>query len=117
MKSSKLIEIFKDGNIVIPIYFLKNYQKFDINSDEFLLLMYLYNCGNNFTFDPDKFSNDLGYDLATIMSYINNLTDKSLVRVDVKKNDKGFMEDIVVLDGFYDKLKMTVVSEVSESDK
>ena len=27
MKSSKLIEIFKNGNMVIPLYLLKNYKK------------------------------------------------------------------------------------------
>ena len=31
MKSSKLIEIFKNGNMVIPIYLLKHYKKFNIN--------------------------------------------------------------------------------------
>lgn len=116
MKSSKLIEIFRDGNIVIPVYFLKNYKKFDINSDEFLFLMYLYNNGNDFSFNPDKISDDLGYDIATIMTLINDLSDKNLLKVDVKKNEKGFMEDVVSLDGFFNKLKMTVVSEVNESN-
>lgn len=116
MKSSKLIEIFRDGNIVIPVYFLKKYKKFNISSDEFLLLMYLYNNGNDFAFDPEKISNDLGYDLATIMNLINDLSDKNLLKVDVKKNEKGFMEDVVSLDGFFEKLKMDVVSEVNESN-
>ena len=80
MKSSKLIEIFRDGNIVIPVYFLKNYKKFDINSDEFLFLMYLYNNGNDFSFNPDKISDDLGYDIATIMTLINDLSDKNLLK-------------------------------------
>ena len=38
------------------------------------------------------------------------------LKVDVKKNEKGFMEDVVSLDGFFEKLKMDVVSEVNESN-
>jgi DNA replication protein len=48
------------------------------------------------------------------MELISNLSDKDLIKVDVKKNEKGFMEDIVLLDGFYNKLKMLIINEVSE---
>ena len=34
MKSSKLIEMYQDGNIVIPIYMLKNYKK--LNLEKFI---------------------------------------------------------------------------------
>ena len=114
MKISKITEILMDGNIVIPIYFLKNYRKLQLNSDEFIFMMYLYNNGNEFTFDPSKISNDIGIDISKVMELISNLSDKDLIKVDVKKNEKGFMEDIVLLDGFYNKLKMLIINEVSE---
>lgn len=117
MKSSKMIEIFKDGNITIPIYFMKIYKKFNINSEEFMLLMYLYNNGDDFTFNPDKISSDMGYDISSVMSFINDLSDKGILKVDVRKNEKGFMEDIVSLEGFYNKLKMIVVSEVNDTNE
>ena len=59
MKSSKIIDILKEGNIVIPSYLLKNYKKLKLELNEFIFLMYLYNKGNNTVFDPAKFSNDL----------------------------------------------------------
>ena len=34
MKSSKLIEMYQDGNIVIPIYMLKNYKKLNLELNE-----------------------------------------------------------------------------------
>lgn len=114
MKSSKITEILMDGNIVIPVYFLKNYKKLKLDSDEFLFMMYLYNKGNEFTFDPDKISNDMGIDTSRVMELISNLSDKDMIKVDVKKNEKGFMEDIVLLDGFYNKLRIQIVNEVSE---
>ena len=103
-----------DGNIVIPVYFLKNYKKLKLDSDEFLFMMYLYNSGNEFAFNPDKISNDMGIDVSKVMELISSLSDKDMIKVDVKKNEKGFMEDIVLLDGFYNKLKIQIVNEVSE---
>lgn len=114
MKNSKLIDIFKDGNIVVPLYLFKNYKKLNIELDEFILLMYLYNLGDKFLFDPNKFSNDLGIDTTSIMNYISILTDKNLIKVDVLKNDKNVMEEIVSLDDFYNKLTCFTMGEVTK---
>ena len=113
MKSSKLIDIFKDGNIVIPLYFLKNYKLLNIDSNEFIFLMYLYNLGNNFVFDPSKFSKELNIDIKEVMNYIGILTDKGLIRVDVLKNDKNIMEEVVILDDFYQKLTYFTIDKVN----
>ena len=61
MKSSKLIEMYQDGNIVIPIYMLKNYKKLNLELNEFIFLMYLYSKGNNIIFDPTKMKDDGKY--------------------------------------------------------
>ena len=116
MKNSKLIDIFKNGNIVIPLYLLKNYKKLNIELDEFVFLMYLYNLGDSFLFDPNKFSNELGVDISTIMNYVSNLSDKNLIRLDASKNDKGVMEEVLLLDGFYNKLSLLTIEEVSNTN-
>lgn len=115
MKSSKLIEIFKQGNIVIPIYFLQHYKEFKLSMDEFIFLMYLYNLGNKFLFDPGKFSEELNIELGQVMEYISNLGDKHLIRVEVLKNEKGLMEEVVVLDEFYSKLALITMDEVNKT--
>lgn len=111
MKGSKLIEAFKDGNIVIPLYFLKRYKEFNISMEEFVCLMYLYNQGNMIIFDPKKFSNDLNMDLMNIMGYIDSLSEKKLLRVEVIKNDKGIMEETLILDDFFNKLSLITMDE------
>ena len=116
MKSSKLIDIFKDGNIVIPIYFIKNYKDFKLESEEFLFLMYLYNQGNGFLFDPNKFSKDLNISLTEVMNYIGKLTDKGFIKVEVSKNDRNIMEEVVILDDFYNKLTHFTISEVNNEE-
>ena len=115
MKSSKLIDIFKDGNIVIPIYIFKNYKKLSINMDEFVFLMYLYNLGNNFLFDLNKFSNDLGIDTKDILNYVSSLTDKKLIKVEVLKNDKNVMEEVVILDDFYEKIAYFTIDDINNT--
>ena len=87
MKSAKITEILMDGNIVIPVYFLKNFRKLKLDTDEFLFMMYLYNNGNEFTFDPAKISNDIGIDISKVLELISNLSDKDMVRVEVKENE------------------------------
>ena len=79
MNSSKLIDIFKDGNIVIPMFFMKNYKEIKVECEEFVFLMYLYNKGNNFLFNPNMFSKDLNLELKDIMNYISILTEKEKI--------------------------------------
>ena len=111
----ELVNIFKDGSFSIPIYMLKNYKKLKLKINEFVFLMYLYNKGNNFLFNPDKISKSLNIDLTEVMGLISVLTDKGLIRVDVIKNDKGYMEDVVIMDDFYKKLSLIIMDDVNVS--
>lgn len=111
MKSSKLTEIFKNGNIVIPMYLLKNYKNMNLGLDEFVYLMYLYHHGDNFVFDPATFSNDLNISLSDVMVLSDNLTNKGFINVSVVENDKGYVEDIITLEGFYNKIKSFLVDD------
>ena len=113
MKSAKLIDIFKQGHIVIPLFMLQHYKELKLEIGEFLFLMYLYNLGNKFIFDPSKFADDLNLDIKDIMNYIGALSDKHFIRVEVMKNDKGLMEEMVLMDGFYSKLSLITMDEIN----
>ena len=114
MKNSKVTEIFRNGNIVIPIYLLKHYKDLKLELNEFVFMMYLYNLGDNIVFDPDKISNDLNADLESVMSYIGSLTDKGFIKVDVLKNDKGLMEEVLILDDFYNKISLMTIDDIQK---
>ena len=114
MKSSKLIDIFKQGNMVIPLYFLQHYKDFKLELEEFIFLMYLYNQGNKFLFDPGKFGEELNIELMDVMNYVGILTDKHFIRVESKKNEKGVMEEFVIMEDFYNKLSMITIDEVNK---
>lgn len=113
--NKSLCKVFSEGNISIPIYFIKNYKKFNLGLDEFLFLMYLYNLGDNVLFNPGEFSDKLNVNLTEIMNYVGSLTDKGLIRVEVIKNDKGYMEEMIILDDFYNKLSLVIMDDVNES--
>lgn len=117
MKSSKLIDIFKQGNIVIPMYLIQHFKSFKLKMEEFIFLIYLYNLGDKFLFDPGKFAKDLNLELKEVMNYIGILTDKRFVRVEVLKNEKGLMEEVVILEDFYNKLSLIMIDEVNSVSK
>lgn len=113
MRSAKLVDIFKQGHIVIPLFMLQHYKELKLEIGEFLFLMYLYNLGNKFIFDPSKFADDLNLDIKDIMNYIGALSDKHFIRVEVMKNDKGLMEEMVLMDDFYSKLSLITMDEIN----
>ena len=77
--------------------------------------MYLYNLGDNVLFNPGEFSDKLNVNFTEIMNYVGSLTDKGLIRVEVIKNDKGDMEERIILDDFYNKLSLVIMDDVNES--
>jgi len=115
MKNSVLMDVFKSGNIVVPIFFLKKFKEFKLEMDEFVFLMYLYNLGNNALFDPNKYADELELDASKCMNYIGVLTDKGFISVDVAKNDKGLMEEVINLDLFFNKLALLEISDSSNA--
>lgn len=114
MKNRQFIEIFTQGHLVIPLYFLKNYKKLKLTLEEFIFLMYLYQLGDKSLFNPSKYQEELQMDFSKIMEYIDSLTEKKLIQVEVIKNEKGLMEEVVLLDGFYRKLTLNMVEEENE---
>ena len=117
MKNSKLVDIFKDRNIVIPIYLLKHYKDLKLSLEEFVLLMYFYNLGDSYLFNPNKFCDELNINLAELMGLVDSLTDKGFIKVEVKKNDKGIMEEILLLDGFYSKVSLIMREDINNKQE
>jgi len=115
MKNSVFIDIFKQGNMVIPIFLLQHYKSFKLEMEEFIFLMYLYNLGDKFLFDPGRFGKDLHLELKEVMGFISVLTDKNFIRVEVLKNDKGLMEEVVLLEEFYNKLSIITMEEANSN--
>ena len=116
MKGAEFVDILKQGHLVIPLYFLQHYKKLKVTLEEFIFLMYLYQLGNKSLFNPSKYEKELNIELSKVMEYISGLTDKKLIQVEVVKNDKGLMEEVVLLDGFYRKISLLMVEDHNEKN-
>ena len=111
-----LVELYKSGNMVIPLYLFKNMKQLKLKLDEFVFLMYLYSKGDKVLFDPGKISEDLGFELKDVMNYISILTEKKFIRVDVFTNEKGVKEDRIDLSDFYRKASLLMINTTNQND-
>ena len=114
MRSSQFVDVFKQGHVVIPIYFLQQFKKLKITMEEFVFLMYLYRFGDKTVFNPSKYSEDLNIESMKILEMIDSLSEKNLIQVDVLKNEKGLREEVILLEGFYRKLSLLMVEDTNE---
>ncbi len=114
MKSSKLVSLLKKGNFVVPLYLFQLRDKFNINFKEFIFLVYLTNLGDKVIFNPNSLSNDLNLSLQDVLSYVDTLTDKGYISIEVIKNDKNVMEEYIVLDLFYEKLTNIMIDGINQ---
>jgi len=117
MKNKKMIDIIKSSNIVIPLYLYRLYSKLNINLEEFVFLMYLYNQGEKIVFDTSKISLDLGIGVKEIMLLIGKLSDSKLINLEVIKNDKNIMEEYISLEYFYQKLGLLLIDELNSEEE
>ena len=112
---SKLEKAIGDGNIVIPLYILKYFKKFNLTMDEFVFLMYLYNKQDKIDFNPEKIADDLNIDIMEVMGYISVLTDKGYLTLDVIK-DNDIINEIINLSLFYEKIGMFLMEKEDNHD-
>lgn len=117
MKSSRLIELLKKGNFVVPLSLFQLRDKFNISFEEFIFLIYLTNLGNQIIFDPSRLASDLNLTLEEVLSYIDELSEKNYISLEVIKNDKNVMEEYIVLDLFYEKLTNMLIADINQEKK
>lgn len=115
--NKKLINLFKYGNVVIPLYFFQNIHQFKLEIKDFIFLMYLYSKGDLILFDPSKISEDLGIPVKEVMSLIANLCDQHYIELKVVKNDKNISEEVISLQNFYEKVSLIMMSNMVDGEK
>ena len=109
MKSTNMVQLIKERNIVIPMYRYKLFPKLNIDLETFLFLMYLYNLGEKIIFNPNNLSNEFGISLEKLLIYIDKLTSTNLINFEIIKNDKNISEEYLSLSFFYEKISMLLM--------
>ena len=116
MNKGKLNKVIEDGNIVIPVYILKNFKKLNLTMEEFVFLMYLYNKQDKIDFNPEKMALDLNIDIMEVMGYVSVLTDKGYLALDVIKTENNILEEVINLSNFYEKISLLIINNQETED-
>ena len=116
MNQVKLKALIKEKRITIPLYLLRIYQELNLTTDEFAMLIYLFD-KDMFEYDPNEVSHDLNIDTFKIMESISSLTDKGVINIKTIKNEKGIMEDVYDLSPLFDKLTLKVMEQLNTKDE
>ncbi len=110
--TGKILELLKNGHIMVPMALLQNYKKLKLTDKELIVLIYLL--GTN-EFDPEKISKDLNIKLPDTLKLIDNLISKDVLKISVKSGK--VCEEYIDLDEMYKKLVLTMMNDKKETPK
>lgn len=114
--NSKVIDLLKSKNYVVSDFLIKNYKVWNLDVDEFIILIYLMN-NSNLVCDYKLISSELGMDLEVVMNKINELSIRKLLEIKVLKNSSNKLEEQISLDLLYNKVFMQIIDVKEEEDK
>ena len=114
--NSKVIDLLKSKNYVVSDFLIKNYKVWNLDVDEFIILIYLMN-SSNLVCDYKLISSELGMDLEVVMNKINELSIKKLLEIKLLKNSSNKLEEQISLDLLYNKVFMQIIDVKEEEDK
>ena len=114
--NSKVIDLLKSKNYVVSDFLIKNYKVWNLDVDEFIILIYLMN-SSNLVCDYELISSELGMDLELVMNKINELSIKKLLEIKLLKNSSNKLEEQISLDLLYNKVFMQIIDVKEEDDE
>lgn len=111
----KIVELIKNSSITVPKLLLCNYKELKINDNELILLMYIIN-EKDLTFNPKKFAFDLNDSLTNVMSIIEKLMTKDIIKLDLIKAN-GIRNEVINIDNLYVKLSHLIIIDEKKSEE
>lgn len=106
----KLENIIKERDIIISSILFKNYKKLNITDTEFIVLIYLM---NDKEFNPKKISEDLNLKMPEVLTIIDSLNGKDVIKVELRKIN-NIREEFITFDNLYNKLTCLMVNTAEE---
>ena len=112
--NSKVMELLKIRDYVVPSYLIKNYEKLGLSAEMTLLLIYIINLKEPIVCDYQKISNDLNMDIKDVMTRLNELVEKKIIEIELKKNNSSKLEEYINLELFYNKIFLQLIDVEKE---
>lgn len=97
-----------NNHMIIPNYLVKYYKKFDLDINEFIMLIYFLNSNEKLIFDNKKISNDLFMEQNEVLEIINSLIEKQYISIEMNKSN-GIIEEYISLDLFFKKINTCLI--------
>lgn len=97
-----------NNHMIIPNYLVKYYKKFDLDINEFIMLIYFLNSNEKLVFDNKKISNDLFMEQNEVLEIINSLIEKQYISIEMNKSN-GIIEEYISLDLFFKKINACLI--------
>lgn len=108
--TGKIVDILREGNVVVPKLLLSNYKKLKITEKELIVLICLL---DNNEFDPKRIGEMLNMKSVDVITIINSLTKKDIVALNSVRNN-NVCEEFINLDNLYNKLVLTLMETKEE---
>ncbi len=109
--TEKIKELIKGKDIVIPRILFTNYKKIGLSSEELIFITYIIN--NTEIFNPKQISDEMNIDLNEVMTHMETLTAKGIIKIELKKIGST-RNEYINLDGLYSKLSFSILNEEKE---
>ena len=109
--SEKLINYLKEKPITIPRVLLTNYSKLNITAEEFIIIIYLLDKGNNIIYDINLFVKELNLTKRKVVELINSLVEKNILNITINKNSNNISEEYLNLDLLYRKITNIILDK------
>ena len=109
----KIVESLKN-TYTVPSILIKEYKKLKLDEKELVILIYLLN-QKDIEFNPLKISNELNINMNDLLTIINELTKKDLLKID-HIVDKNIHKETINLSSLYNKLAFNMIGEKQEKD-
>ena len=113
---NELINALKRSSYQIPYQLMVSYKKINITDRELLLIIVLL----NEPYNPKEIASILNVELKDILELINSLSEKNILKIELKKIN-GISVEVINLDSLYEKLALELMgsnkSETTIYDK
>lgn len=104
----KVVNLLKYKEISFPRLLLLHYKDLKLDESELVVLIYLLNESSEF--NPKKISEDLKMTLQEVLMKIDGLTNKDLIKVELKKVD-NIRKEFIDMNLLYNKLSYFIINE------
>jgi len=111
--TEKIISILKNGTFTVPKLLITNYKNLKITEKELILIIYLI---DNNDFNPVIISEDLGISTSEILTLVDSLSNKDLIKLETI-TENGISEEKFCLDELYNKLALLIINDKSKEEK